>query len=203
MRPQTDNETEQRYLDRAQSRRQYSYDQTQRLTFFVISVELIFCGYILLNADKLGKIDGSSILFLVAGSAALFGCLWRFLYNQAFHENTHGHKNKGLHKFLGVLQRIVYYVYIALSVVFFIAVLSLGYSHLRGIENKIQQAASETASTPMQKANPDKKTEAPDAMPNKQTGKTETPAKTLEAVSSQENAPGQSLKSTSPQKGAP
>lgn len=52
-------EATQRHFDREQTERLYSYDLIQKLTFFVISIELIFCGYILLNAKKLSGIEGS------------------------------------------------------------------------------------------------------------------------------------------------
>ncbi len=72
-----------------QEARHYSYDLVQKLTFFVISIELIFCGYMLLNADRFGSIKYSSYLFLLSGSAAIFGIFWRFCYNQTNHEESH------------------------------------------------------------------------------------------------------------------
>ena len=67
--------------------RKHSYELTQKLTYYVISVELVFCGYMLLNAKMLTGLQGASYLFVVAGIAALFGILWRFFYNQTYHNN--------------------------------------------------------------------------------------------------------------------
>jgi len=112
----------------------YSYDLTQRLTFFVISIELVFCGYILLNADKLGATRFSSLLFLSAGVAALSGLAWRFCYNQTFHDVAHGEGGKT--RFLNRIQLAVYWVYIALTGLFLVSTIIVGYLHLHRIETK-------------------------------------------------------------------
>ena len=72
------------------SARQHSYELTQKLTYFVISIELVFCGYMLLNAEKLSGMKSANYLFLFCGIAALLGILWRFLYNQTYHDRIHG-----------------------------------------------------------------------------------------------------------------
>ncbi len=134
MRPPIDHEPEQRHYDRAQRDQQYSYDLTQRLTFFVIAAELIFCGYILLNAEKFGVINYAGELFLIAGLAALFGILWRFCYNQNYHDTAHSTVSKvnvRIHK----VQAYSYWAYIALSLIFFVSLLVTGYNHLENIKN--------------------------------------------------------------------
>ena len=125
---------------------QYSYDLVQRLTFFVISIELIFCGYILLNSEKLGAVKFSSFLFLLAGCAAIFGILWRFFYNQTYHDAVH-RKNERIRIILGRLQIIAYWIYISLTAVFLISSIIAGFLHLSKIEEKastitIQKQAS-------------------------------------------------------------
>lgn len=72
-----------------QDRKNFGYDSTQKLTYFVVTAELALCGYMLLNADKLSKIYGSSYLFLCFGVAALSGIIWRFCYNITYHSHAH------------------------------------------------------------------------------------------------------------------
>lgn len=112
---------------------QYSYDLVQRLTFFVISIELIFCGYILLNSEKLGSVKFSSLLFLLAGCAAIFGIIWRFFYNQTYHDAVHG-KNEKFRKYLARLQIFTYCIYILLTAIFLVSTILAGYWHLKNIE---------------------------------------------------------------------
>jgi hypothetical protein len=125
-----------RLMEMRREVQQYSYDLTQRLTFFVISIELIFCGYILLNSEKLGVIKFSSILFLLSGAAAIFGLFWRFCYNQTFHENAHG-KWSRFYKIYNRTQTITYWIYIILTITFFLGVIGTGYNYIRGIEKGI------------------------------------------------------------------
>ncbi len=112
---------------------QYSYDLVQRLTFLIISIELIFCGYILLNSEKLGAVKFSSLLFLLAGCAAIFGIIWRFFYNQTYHDAVHG-KNDKIRKILARLQIYSYWIYILLTAIFLISTILTGYLHLSNIE---------------------------------------------------------------------
>jgi cation transport ATPase len=133
MRPPLHNEAELRAYDRMQIIQQHSYDMTARLTYFVISAELIFCGYVLLNADRFGQIKYLSVLFLMSGLAAFFGVFWRFFYNQTYHDNAHGILSiKGLN----ALQAVVYWLYVVLSIIFFAALLWAGYIHLSEISAK-------------------------------------------------------------------
>tara|TARA_R110002095_G_scaffold154140_3_gene133977 strand:+ start:82 stop:447 length:366 start_codon:yes stop_codon:yes gene_type:complete len=83
--------------------KQYSYDLTARLSYFVISIELIFCGYVLLHAKEFIQIQHLSKLFLIAGLSVLFGLLWRFAYNQTYHESQH---NKRSAKWLTVIMHV-------------------------------------------------------------------------------------------------
>jgi hypothetical protein len=73
-----------------QNERHKSYDYTQRLTFFVIGLEVVSCGYMLLNADKLSKVEYAPILYVSSGLSAFFGILWRYFYNETYHESSHG-----------------------------------------------------------------------------------------------------------------
>lgn len=145
-------EAQQRYYDRDQKDKQYSYDLTKQLTYFVISAELVFCGYILLNAEVLGGIRYSSILFLMAGTAAICGILWRVCYNEIFHANTHGIKAK-FHKLLKLLNLITYWFYVILSIVFFIILLITGYKYLSNIEVNTSDIVKQYQSVPEQQLN--------------------------------------------------
>jgi len=124
-----------RLIEMRRSMQQYSYDLTQRLSFFVISVELIFCGYILLNSDKLGVVNFSSLIFLISGSAAVFGLVWRFCYNQTFHENAHG-KKTNLYRICSKIQNYSYWLYVGLTLIFIVSVVAIGYEHINRIEKK-------------------------------------------------------------------
>lgn len=114
--------------------RQHAYELTQKLTYFVISVELIFCGYMLLNADKLKGIKSASFLFLAAGIAALLGILWRFFYNQTYHNNAHQIKGV-VHRASAWLQIITYWLYITFSIAAFIWALIAGFIYLDNISH--------------------------------------------------------------------
>ena len=107
--------------------KQYSYDLTARLSYFVISIELIFCGYVLLHAKEFIQIQYLSKLFLISGLSVIFGLLWRFAYNQTHHERQHSKKPA---KWLMSTQLLFYWAYIALTVIFFVASLYFGYSYL-------------------------------------------------------------------------
>ena len=143
MRPPIENEAEQRHYDRALISRQYSYDLTQKLTFFIIGVELIFCGYILLNAEKLGAINYASELFLVAGLAAFFGVLWRFCYNQNHYDATHEKQSK-LNLKIKKVETVSYNLYVLLTVGFFVSLLATGYFHLLHIQNSTKNKIIQT-----------------------------------------------------------
>ena len=148
MRTPLHSEAELRAYDRMQTAQQYAYDMTARLTYFIVSAELIFCGYVLLNADKFGHIKYLSVLFLISGLAAFFGVFWRFFYNQTYHDGAHGKASiRGLH----TLQLVVYWIYIALTIIFFTTLLWAGYLHLSSISAKANESAS-TEQTSIAKA---------------------------------------------------
>ena len=119
-----------------QADRHHSYDLVQKLTFLVIGAELVFCGYILLNAEKLSGVRHSSILFLVAGLAGLFGILWRFCYNQTYHENVHERRSR-FHSIWYSVQISSYWVYIVLTAIFFVGSLCAGYNYVNKAEQSI------------------------------------------------------------------
>lgn len=119
-----------------QADRHHSYDLVQKLTFLVIGAEFVFCGYILLNADKLSGVRHSSTLFLVAGLSGLFGMLWRFCYNQIYHENVHGRRSR-FHSIWYSVQISSYWVYIVLTAIFFVGSLWAGYNYVSKAEQGI------------------------------------------------------------------
>lgn len=110
-----------------QDLRKYSYDLTQKLTYFVISAELVFCGYMLLNTDKLKGLQNVSSLYLVTGVAALTGILWRFCYNQTYHNNAHKTSNNPC---LVKFQICVYWIYVGLSLISLIWALVAGFNFI-------------------------------------------------------------------------
>ena len=146
MQRQTHSETSLRNFDRQQRTQQYSYDITARLTYFAVSAELVFCGYVLLNATQFSPIKHSSTLFLVSGLAAFFGIFWRFVYNETYHCKTHPNSSKVLYskifssKILAVFQHILHWLYVLLTVGFFVMLLWIGYVHLSDFETKENEA---------------------------------------------------------------
>lgn len=124
-------EVELRHHDRKERERQYSYDLTKQLTFFVISAELVFCGYILLNAPTLKDVGHSSTLFVLAGLAAIFGIVWRLVYNEIYHAIAHG---RSLRSYYYKIRTMSYWFYVGLSLIFFVLLLIVGYAYLSAIE---------------------------------------------------------------------
>lgn len=144
MRTPLTNDAELQARDQLFTFRQHSYDLTQKLTYFVISIELIFCGYMLLNAEKLVGIQGASYLFATTGIAAFFGILWRFFYNQTYHDNTHGVRGL-INKIARHFQIVCYWIYVSLSIVSFVWALSAGFTYLEKT-NTTQEAATSSQS---------------------------------------------------------
>ena len=120
------------YREQVFSSRQYSYDLVQKLTYFIVSAELVTCGYILLNADSLVTVKSLNYLFLLCGLAAMTGILWRFFYNITYHNNTHD-INNWAHKVAKKLQIIVYYLYVVLTLSTFTWLLIRGYLYLTSL----------------------------------------------------------------------
>jgi hypothetical protein len=127
-------ESQIQFLSLQQLDRHHSYDLTQRLTFFVIGIEIVFCGYVLLISDKLIGVSNISLLFLTSGTAAIFGIIWRFCYNQTYHDRVHGTEGKYF-KLWGIVQLVFYYAYIIFTAVFFICLLIIGFSLLKEKES--------------------------------------------------------------------
>lgn len=90
MKTEFNKDEELQYCDQTFSARQYSLELVQKLTYFIITIELVGCGYILLTADKLIEIENLNYLFLMCGVSALMGLLWRFFYNQVYYNRCHG-----------------------------------------------------------------------------------------------------------------
>jgi cytochrome b561 len=120
------------YREQIFSARQYSYEIVQKLTYFIVSAELVTCGYILLNADSLAGIKDLNYLFLICGIAAMAGILWRFFYNITYHNNTHG-INDCAHKIAKKLQISIYYLYVVLTLLTFAWLLIRGYLYLTSL----------------------------------------------------------------------
>jgi len=120
-----------RHEERLERGRKYSYDLTKQLAFFVISAELVFCGYILLSAQTLKDVGHINTLFLLAGLAAIFGIFWRLAYNDMYHAATHNLKQRSFYFRAGT---VGYWVFVGLSLIFFILLLVVGYNYLSGIE---------------------------------------------------------------------
>ena len=120
------------YREQLFSARQYSYNLVEKLTYFIVSAELVTCGYILLNADSLVAIKGLNYLFLLCGFAAMSGILWRFFYNITYHNKTHG-INDYAHKISKKLQTVVYYLYVVLTLSTFTWLLIRGYLYLTSL----------------------------------------------------------------------
>ncbi|MEQ1599240.1 MAG: hypothetical protein ABL880_07745 [Methylotenera sp.] len=109
------------------SDRQFSLELVQKITFFVISVELIGCGYILLQAANLTEVKHLNYLFLLCGLSALLGLLWRFCYNNSHFNSTHGYQFSA---FLNRIQSWLHNLYVVASIVTFVWFLYLGFNYL-------------------------------------------------------------------------
>jgi len=146
------NQAELQYREQRFNARQHSYELTQKLSYFVISAELVFCGYILLNADKLIDIKGVNYLFITCGLAAVFGILWRFFYNETYHNDAHGVKHSR-YLLAGKLQTSCYRVYIAMTAVTFVWAMVSGFNYLTTI-HKISKAVDSKATSATTEAVP-------------------------------------------------
>lgn len=129
-----------------QNERHFSYELTQKLTYFVIGAELAFCAFLLINAKKLAHIQYAKELFLVCGIAALAGLLWRFGYNETYHQQVHGKKKS--YRTYDKIRALSYSTYVILSIIFFISILAAGYnyiSHMSSNQTKEKTISSEFA----------------------------------------------------------
>jgi hypothetical protein len=125
-----------------EDRKKYGYEITQKLTYFIITVELALCGYMLLNAEKLKAIQEGSYLFLTCGIAAFTGILWRFCYNITYH--AHAHYKGDLHpsnryfatktyRTARYLQGKLHNIYALLTLSSFLWILIAGFIYLSNI----------------------------------------------------------------------
>jgi len=112
-------------------RQRQSYELTQKLTYFVVSLELVFCGYLLLNADKLVHFTLAPYLFVASGFAATMGLLWRFCYNMTYHARAHSQQGTKTFLFTVIFQIGFYYVYVALSILTIFAILVSGFVYIK------------------------------------------------------------------------
>jgi len=126
--------------------RQHSYDLTQKLSYYVISAELIFCGYMLLNANELAGIHGVRFLYCACGFAAISGILWRFFYNETNHQNVHGTKGR-FYRGLLIVQLSVYCIFVVLSLVTFVWILVAGFNYLKITDRSRKEVATTSAQT--------------------------------------------------------
>ncbi len=108
-----------------------SYDLTQRLAFFVIGLEAVFCGYILLNARTLTNIHGLEWLFLLYSVALFLGIVWRFAYNEKYHRWAHLETNLKWFKIFSAVQKVLYVVFVLFSLVSLIAAIVMGFIYLQ------------------------------------------------------------------------
>lgn len=118
--------------------RRHSYDLTQKLTYFVVSLELVFCGYLLLNADKLENFEQAPYLFVASGLAATMGLLWRFCYNMTYHASAHFEQSKKSGYFESCPYRLAvtfqswfYYVYVGITIPTIFFILGSGFLYIK------------------------------------------------------------------------
>ena len=110
----------------------YSYDLVQRLTYYIVSAQLVTCGYILLNSSSLLAVNNLSYVFLLSGLSAFMGILWRYFYNITYYNRTHG-INNWQHACSSKLQKVIYWVYVLLTIVSFILLLTSGFCYLKSL----------------------------------------------------------------------
>lgn len=94
-----------------------AYVMTEKLTYYVITAELVFCGYLLLNADKLVNFKEASYLFFSSGVAVLLGLLWRFCYNITSHARSHGSLDGCSYQVANFFQSLLHNCFVALSII--------------------------------------------------------------------------------------
>ena len=105
------------------SERAQSYDYTERLTFFVLSIEAAFCGYSLQVAKDVRPDAHLPALFLASGLAFVFGVLWRTTYNEVFHANAHFGRRPA---WLARINWLLYYGFVLSTAIFLGGVLIVG-----------------------------------------------------------------------------
>ncbi len=106
-----------------------SYELTQKLAFFVIGLEVVFCGYLLLNANKFSEVPWVEFLFLVTALAAISGMVWRFCYNATYHQETHGRQSS--YERYQSFQVWSYRAFVVLTLLFLLGTTVGGYQYIR------------------------------------------------------------------------
>jgi len=147
MRPPLVSEAELRAQDLTHARRQHSYDLVQQLTYFIITMELVGCGYLLIYAKELVGIPSAKYLYLIFGVAAFFGILWRVLHNETYYRTSHG-LSSGAYA-LGT--RVFYWPYVFLSIIAFVWAIYAGtrYLHEVSVGNAASPASPEEGKPPL------------------------------------------------------
>lgn len=136
------------WAEDATKERHLSYDYTERLTFFVLTVEAAFCGYALELAKDLPPGSHVPDLFLVSGFAFICGVLWRTLYNETLHANAHGTSRTRFANAVNGAILWFYWTYVALTAAFFLGILTAGYVYLCRVEGVRRPATSEIRAAP-------------------------------------------------------
>ena len=114
----------------------YSHNLNQKLTFFVIGIELLICGYIMLKSEIFAPIKCTPYLFLLSGISAFFGLAWRHLLNQAI---DFASRNKEIPKYKKLLRQWTYRIYVCGSYVFFASLIIFGSFYLFNFEKQIPE----------------------------------------------------------------
>lgn len=63
------------------SRSEFLLTSMQQLGYFIMTIEVIICGYILLHLKDLRNIPFLWFIFLISSTSCICGLLWRFLLN--------------------------------------------------------------------------------------------------------------------------
>ncbi len=124
--------------DELQAERHKAYDLAQRLTFFVIGLEVVVCGYILINARTFCTIPYIADFFFVTGLAAFCGIGWRFCYNETYSRRVYQQDRSIAYKIYYFCQGLMYWSYITLTAVFFVCALLIGYHYLTSIDPRLK-----------------------------------------------------------------
>jgi hypothetical protein len=114
------------------SERHKSYNLTQSLALFVIGLEVVFCGYLLLHADRFAEVHYVDLLFLITAMAAIFGILWRFCYNETYHQEVYRElKSYGRYMFF---RKWGYRFFLVLTLFFLIGATYGGFLYIRNFK---------------------------------------------------------------------
>lgn len=126
-----------------QRERHLLIDTIQKLTFFVVGFEGIFCGYLLLYADRLKDFKFGPFLFLISAIAATSGIFWRYCYNIDWHESSYGRRTQN---FVLIIRKVSYWIYISLTFIFLIAIIIIGFIYLINVAETTSMSEKEAVS---------------------------------------------------------